>query len=289
MKAFKWLEKAKKEKFAIGAFNAASIETLKAIVGAAKKLFSPVIVEASHGEVEFFGLHELVATVRALEKDSRVPIILNLDHAGSYISCHAAIEAGFDYIHFDGSALPLEKNIEIARMVVDEAHRRNIPVEGEMDFIGGKSADLRQAVVGSFQQPALYTNPDRATQFVKETGVDTLAAFVGNVHGLYGGEKRIDLDLLSRIEHGLPGKFFSLHGGSGIPSDQVKEAIQLGIVKVNVNSELRVAFRDTLKATLEEEGRNDEVAIYKIMPAAIEAVQKIVEEKIKLFGSAGRL
>lgn len=292
MKAIEWLKRAKKEKFAIGAFNAASIETLKAVVGAAKKLRSPVIIEASHSEVEFIGLHELTAAVRALEKDTGVPIMLNLDHAPSLVSCHAAITSGFDLVHFDGSKLPYEKNLEIAKIVTEEAHGKGIVVEGEIDNInalGASSSDHRRVNIETVRDEKLYTDPDKAAQFVKETKVDIFASFIGNVHGLYSEAKTLRMDLLLKIVEKLPETFLSLHGGSGIPADQIKEAINAGIVKINVNSELRVAFRDALKKTLEEETARDEVAIYKIMPEAIAAMQKVVEEKILLFGSAGKI
>lgn len=291
MKAFEWLKRAQTEKFAIGAFNAASIETLKAIVGAAKKLSSPVIIEASHGEVTFFGLNEMVVSVRAFEKDFGVPIILNLDHAPDYESCHAALEAGFDYLHLDGSKLPYEENVAQTKKIVKEAHEKGVPVEGEIDYInvlGASSADHRNESPDKVRDARYYTDPLKAKKFVEETGVDTFASFVGNVHGLYKGPKTTDLSLLKKIREALPGKFLSLHGGSGIPGDEVKEAIKLGIVKINVNSELRVAFRDALKKTLDD-SHEDEVAIYKIMPSAIEAMQKVVEEKILLFGSGGKL
>lgn len=291
MEAKFWFEKALREDFALGAFNAASIETLKAIVGAAFRLSSPVIIEASPREVEYFGLRELVSTVRALEKDQRVPIILNLDHAPDFESCLEAIEAGFDSIHFDGSRLPYEENVRIARRVRSEAHRTNLLVEGEIDnlnVLGGGSADHRAESVERVRAAHLYTDPEKAQEFVTATGIDTFASFVGNVHGLYREEKTIDLELLRRISERLPGKFLSLHGGSGIPASQIKAAIELGVVKINVNSELRVAFRDSLKKTLES-GEGEEVAIYRIMPASIEAMQKVVEEKILLFGSAGKI
>lgn len=287
MKAFDWLKRAQAEKFAVGAFNGASMETFRAIVQAAKKLSSPVIIEASHGEVEFFGMTEMVAAVRALEKDFKVPVILNLDHAPDFESCLKAIEAGFDYVHFDGSKIPYEENIRIAKLVVEAAHKKGIPVEGEMDHIGGSSADHRGVLASDFQQINTYTDPEKAGRFVKETGVDTFASFVGNVHGLYGGQKNIDLNLLKKIRETIPAKFLSLHGGSGIPDDQVKAAIKEGIVKINVNSELRVAFADELRKTLNEPNQK-EVAVYNLMPKTIEAVQKIVEEKIRLFGSAGK-
>lgn len=291
MKARDWLKKAKLEKFAIGAFNAASIETLKAVVSAAKKLRSPVIIEASHSEVEFFGMRELAAMAEALEKDTAVPILLNLDHAPTLVSCQNAINSGFDLVHFDGSKLPYEKNLEIAKMVTEEAHGKGIIVEGEIDNInalGASSSDHRRINIETVRDPKLYTDPERAARFVKEAGVDIFASFIGNVHGLYSQAKTLRLDRLQEIVAALPETFLSLHGGSGIPAEQIKEAITMGIVKINVNSELRVAFRDTLKITLAEESLTDEVAIYKIMPSAIAAMQRIVEEKILLFGSAGK-
>lgn len=287
MKAFEWLKRAQDEKFAIGAFNGASMETFRAIVQAAAKLKSPVIIEASHGEVEYFGLTEMVAAVRALEADFKVPVILNLDHAPDLESCLKALEAGFDYVHFDGSKQPYEDNVRTAKLVVGAAHKKGIPVEGEMDHIGGTSADHRGEEAGSVQVLAPFTDPERAKKFVEETGIDTFASLVGNVHGLYSGSKNIDLELLKRIREAVPQKFLSLHGGSGIPEEQVKSAIGEGIVKINVNSELRVAFADELKKTLTDPNQK-EVAVYNLMPKTIAAVQEIVEEKIKLFGSANK-
>lgn len=285
-KAQYWFGRAKKEHFAIGAFNAASLETMKALVLAAKKLGSPVMIEASSGEIEYFGIKEFVGICRALEQDHSVPILTNLDHAHDYDSCVAAIVAGFDYIHFDGSKLSFEENAGIAKSLVAEAHQRGILVEGEIDGIPGSSADHRneQSVMSNGQ----FTNPAKAAEFVKITGVDTLASFVGNVHGLYSDEKKLDLGLLEKISAVLPDTFLSLHGGSGVPASDIQKAISLGVVKVNINSELRVAFRDKLKEVLDRPDEN-EVAIYKIMPEAIVAMQEIVEAKIKLFGSDGKI
>ncbi len=279
---------AQKEKFAIGAFNAGNIETLKAIVAAAKKLSSPVIVEASPGEIEYFGLNEMAATVKALEKDFAVPIILNLDHAVSEESCLKALDAGFDSIHFDGGKMEYGQNVAITKRLVILAHQQEVLVEGEMDHIGGTSSDHRRALASNFQSVATYSDPEKAKEFVAATGVDVFASFVGNVHGLYRSNKNIDLELLKRIGEALPGKFLSLHGGSGIGDEQIKGAIAAGVVKINVNSELRVAFADNVKKTLENPEFH-ETAIYKMMPGAINAVQKIVEAKILLFGSAGKI
>lgn len=289
-KAKHWFERAANEKFAIGAFNAGSLETLKAVVGAAKKLQAPVMIEASHGEVEYFGIKELVGVVRTLEQSNGVTILLNLDHAPTFEDCKQAIEAGFDYVHFDGSKLPVEENITICKEVVALAHGKEILVEGEMDHIEGSSADHRNDVDGYRTQMSdfsKYSDPVTAKSFIERTGVDTFASFVGNIHGLYPGPKRINVDLLAKIKQMLPNTFLSLHGGSGIPGEDIQAAINLGVVKININSELRVAFRDKLREVLQRK-EDSEVAIYKIMPEAISVVQMIVEEKIRLFGSIGR-
>lgn len=283
-KAADWFRWARQEGFALGAFNAANIETLKAIAGAAKKMASPVMIEASPGETSFFGKAELVAVVRSMEKTYGVPILLNLDHAPSVESCLEAIKLGFDYIHFDGSALSYEENIEGTRRVVTMAHEKGLLVEGEIDHFPGASADLRSKNVEEVS--GKMTDPVQAADFVERTGIDTFASFVGNIHGIYANQKRLDLQRLRQIREAVGEKFLSLHGGSGVRGEDLKEAMRIGVVKVNVNAELRVAFRDTLRKVLRE---SEEVAIYKIMPEVIGAVQKVVEKKIELLGSAGKL
>lgn len=290
-KAQYWFNRAADEHFAIGAFNAASIETLKAIVGAAKNQKSPVMIEASAGEVEYFGMKELVGVVRTMEQSHGVPILLNLDHAPDIDSCKAAVDAGFDYVHFDGSKLDPAENARLTSQLVAYAHPKEVLVEGEIDNInalGAGSNDFRSKNISEVRDPQLYTNPDKAAEFVKISGVDTFASFVGNVHGLYAEVKDIDLELLQSIKAKLGNVFLSLHGGSGIADNQISAAIGIGIVKINVNSELRIAFRDKLKEVLDRPEEN-EIAVYKIMPEAIAAMQIIVERKIKLFGSAGKI
>ena len=290
-KAKYWFDRALKEHFAIGAFNAASIETLKAIVTAAENLKSPVMIEASHGEVTYFGPRELVGVCRAMEQSHGVPILLNLDHAPDFESCKTAIDLGFDYVHLDGSKLDIADNVRQTRQLVEYAHKKEVLVEGEIDNInvlGGASADNRTKAINSVRSPEYYTNPDKAFEFVQQTGIDTFASFVGNVHGLYSGNKDINLDLLRDIKIKLGDTYLSLHGGSGIPDNQVTAAIGIGIQKVNVNSELRIAFFEKLKEVMQRPSES-EVAIYKIMPEAISAMQKIVEEKIKVFGSVGKI
>lgn len=290
-KAQYWFDRALKEHFAIGAFNAASIETLKAVVSAAKNQKSPVMIEASHGEVTYFGARELVGVVHAMEQSYGVPILLNLDHAPDFDKCKEAIDFGFDYVHLDGSKMAIEENSAQTKKLVEYAHQKEVLVEGEIDNInvmGAGSADNRDKSINSVRDPKYYTDPEKALKFVQETGIDTFASFIGNVHGLYSGTKDINLDLLRAIKAKLGDKFLSLHGGSGIPENEVSAAIGIGICKVNVNSEIRIAFYEKLKEIMARPSES-EVAIYKIMPEAISAMQTIVEEKIKVFGSAGKV
>jgi len=275
-----WLEKARKEKFAIGAFNAANIETFKAIVGAARKLLAPVIIEASHGEVGFVGGENLVDLVENAREELGLPIFTNLDHAPTVEDALAGIDQGFKMIHFNGSKLSFGENMEKTREVVRVAHKKEATVEAEIDAIVGTST-IHRGTVEEEQKKGNYTDPEEAALFVEKTGIDILAAFVGNVHGVYSTSPKLDIERLKEIGE-LSDVFLSLHGGSGIEVDQVKKAIKAGIVKVNVNSEMRIAYRKTLEEVLK---KNKEVAIYKIMPEVIKTVQEVVEKKIKLFGS----
>ncbi len=286
MKAKDVLDKAKHGGYAIGAFNAANLETIKAIVNAAMSQQSPVMIEASDSEADFIGKKQLVALVRIFEQENGIPILLNLDHAQTKDSVLEAIEAGFDYVHFDGSKFPYEENVRITKELAVVAHTKGILIEGEMDAIAGSSADHTAEPAAAYQNTVPYSDAVKAQEFVSAVGVDTFAAFIGNVHGLYAGEKKINLPRLQIIRAALPTTFLSLHGGSGIPASDIKVAIGSGVVKINVNSELRVAYRDALRRILSD---SQEVAIYKLMPPVITAVQKIVEEKIRLFGSAGKL
>lgn len=279
-----WLKKAKKEGFAIGAFNAANIETFKAIVGAAVKMSSPVIIEASHGEVEFVGGENLADLVKNAREETGLPIFTNLDHAPTVEDALEGIDWGFEMIHYNGSKLTLNKNIENTKRVVKAMGNKGV-VEAEINPIMGTSAAHMKETAEEIQKQGKYTDPVEAQKFVNETGIDILAAFVGNLHGVYKTAPKIDVERLKEIVE-KAGCFLSLHGGSGIPDDQVRKAVESGVVKVNVNSEMRIMYRKTLEKVLKE---NDEVAIYKIMPEVILAVQKVVEKKIELFGSKGKV
>ncbi len=285
-KSHEILKKALNGKYALGAFNVANTETFKAITNAAYKLKSPIILEASDGEINYIGYKQIVALSQIYEEDLGIPIIVNLDHGKDFDSCKKAIEAGFDYIHIDASKFPYEEAVSITKEVVKLAHKHGLPVEGEMDHIEGSSEDHRSENASDLQNPSMYTDPDKAKDFVKRTGIDVFASFVGNLHGEFADKERIQVELLKKIRETLPNTYLSLHGGSGIDDADVQAAIQNGIVKVNVNTEMRIAFKMTLQDSL---NNTNEIAVYKVTAKAIEAVQNVVETKIKLFGSENRV
>jgi len=283
-----WFLRAQTEGWAIGAFNVDSLEIFKAICLAAKNKKSPVILEFSPGEVGFFGLKNIVDLVINAREEYKIPILLNLDHGKKVEDCLAAVnQPGFDLIHFDGSDLEFEENVKDTKKIVEDAHKKGLLIEGEIDRISGASEVHGEEVDLQILKDS-YTDPQKATKFVQETEVDILATSFGNVHGVFPNQPDLDFELLSKIHQALPKTFLSMHGGSGIPADQVKRAIEVGkIVKVNVNTELRQAFHDGLTEKLGEEP--NEYAMYKVMPEVILAVAAVVESKIDILGSANRV
>ena len=271
---------AQNKGFAFGAFNVCNLETIKAVVQAAQNLSSPVIIESSPGETKFIGMRQLTALIKSYREEINLPIFLNLDHAASFSSCEEAVEIGFDLVHFDGSKLPLEENIKQTHEVVKMAHSKGILVEGEIDAIPETSIP-HSKTAEEITQDLPMTDPISAAEFVEKTGIDILAFFVGNLHGTYETAERIDFERLKKIREKV-NCFLSLHGGSGIADEDIRKAITVGkIVKVNVNTELRVAFRNALERALAE---SQSVKVYEVMPGVINEVQKIVEKKIGLFG-----
>ena len=286
MTARDWFAKAQSEGFAIGAFNVDNLDILKAVCEAAAKKKSPVMLEFSQGEVGYFGLENIVDLVANAREHYDIPILLNLDHAKKVEESLAAVDASFDEVHFDGSELTFEENVQYSRKIVEAAHTKGILVEGEIDKISGSSEvhaqDLNLEVL-----KASYTDLEKAAKFVQATGMDIFAAVFGNVHGTFPNQPDLDFELLAAIREVLYKTFLSMHGGSGIPAEQVKEAIKIGkIVKINVNTEIRQAFRDAL---VEEMGENPEQSTYyKLTPDIVRAVMAVVEAKIDVFGSEGK-
>jgi len=285
------LKKAQRGKYAIGSFNFSTAEVLKAIVLAAKELNSPVIVSTSEGEGEFIGMAEATALVGAWRHGTKLPIILNLDHGKTLESVKKAIEAGYDAIHFDGSALSYDENIANTAAIVNyakgikEKFDREIIVEGELGYLRGSSSIHEEALE---IKPEDLTSPEQAKDFVERTGVDSLAIVIGNAHGIFlKSEERLNLEKLAQISKILDDRvFLVLHGGSGIPEDDIKKAIELGIVKINVNTELRVAYKESLEEEIKE--KPQETTPYKILQPSFEAVKEVVMNKINLFNSKNK-
>jgi len=276
------------ERFAIGAFNVDNQETLIAIARAAATRKSPVLVEASHGEVEMIGLRNLRAMVDSYKAEFGIEMYINLDHSPSVKAAKAAIDAGFEFIHIDLSqAKPDATDEEIVtatREVVEYAKTTGACVESEPHYFGG-SSNVHTEGIDYAEIRKTFTTPDGARAFVAATGIDTFAVAIGNLHGLYPVPKHLDLGLLERIREAVP-CYLSLHGGSGTPDDEFRGAVERGISKININSEIRRAYRTTLERQLAT--RPDEYAIMKLIGPVIDAVQAVVEHKMEVFGSAGR-
>lgn len=282
-----YLEKAQKEHWAIGQFNFSDFTQMKAILAAAEKMKSPVILGTSEGESRFFGLDEAVALRNVLRKKTGLPVFLNLDHGKSFEYLKEAIDAGYDMVHFDGSKLPLEENIKITKEVVRYAKRKGVTVEGEVGRIGTDSSRIYSEKFEIKEED--LTKPEDALKFLNETGANLLAISMGNFHGIEvsGTDPNLRLDILKAVKEKVGDAFLVLHGGSGTPEDDIKEAIKLGIVKININTELRVAFSKNLRIFLDN--NPEEIVPYKFLVDAKNSVQIIVEKKINLFGSTSKV
>ena len=281
------MKKALEGKYTVGQFNASTDEQIKATVEVAQKLKSPVIIGTSESERKFIGTKQAVALVKSWQEQTNLPIILNADHCKTFESIKQAVDAGYTGVHFDGSGLDFEKNVKITKQVVDYAKSKDtdILVEGEMGYLRGGS-EIHEKI--EIKQEDL-TKPDQAKEFVEKTGIDSLAIAIGNIHGVESDKENppLYLDRLQEIQKAVPETFLVLHGGSGTPEQDIKKAIQLGVVKVNINTELRIAYSKGLKEVIKE--HPEEVKPYKILAPSVEAMKKIVEEKIRLFGSQGKV
>ncbi|MBN2095028.1 MAG: class II fructose-bisphosphate aldolase [Candidatus Aenigmarchaeota archaeon] len=272
--------KARKKGVAVGAFNFSEVSQLKGIIAAGKKTGQPFIVQTSEAESRYLGLDYSYALKTAAEKELGCPLIINQDHGKSFEYIKGAVDAGYEMVHFDGSKLPLDENIKIAKKVVAYAHKKGVIVEGEVGYLGGSSKIHKEALK---IRPEDMTHPEEAKGFIEKTGVDLLAIAIGNVHGVCAQMPKLDIKRLSAIHKELRGRaFLTLHGGSGIPAGQIRKAISEGITKINVNTELRFAWRSAVEKSMKINA--GEVAPPIIMPLAVEEVRKAVEAKMAMFG-----
>lgn len=274
------LKPAEEGGYAVGAFNANNMEIVQAIVEAAVEEKSPVILQASQGAIRYAGLDYIVAMVKTGARGANVPVVLHLDHGTDFLQVMRCIRAGFSSVMFDGSSLPLQENIEITRRVVEIGRAVGVSVEGELGKIGGTEDDISVS-----EQDALFTDPLDAQKFVSESGVDALAIAFGTAHGPYKGNPELDFPRLEKIRE-LTGAPIVMHGASGVPDEDVRRGIDLGVRKINIDTELRQSFSGALKTYISE--NPDNIDPRKILTPAKEAMKSIVKKKMRLFGSSGK-
>lgn len=289
-KARNLMRRSREQHFAVGAFNVDNQETLIAIAKAAQKLNSPVMIELSKNEAESMGLENVRDMVDNYKKEYGIEMYINLDHSPTVEDCKRAIDVGCEFIHIDISQAKHdasdEEIIQKTREVVEYAKFTGALVEGEPHYFGG-SSDVFTENFDYEEIKKTFSTPEGSRAFVDATGIDTYAAAIGNLHGKYPVPKVLDLELLQRIRDGVDqSTLISLHGGSDTPLHYFEEAARIGVSKINVNTDLRFAFRTTLDKVLAE--NPNQYAVVKLMPEVYGAVQAVVEEKISAFGSAGK-
>lgn len=297
-------EKAYDGGYAIGAFNVNNMEIVQGITRAAKNLNAPVILQCSAGARKYASHGYLVAMVKAAAEETGLPIALHLDHGPNFETCKDCIDGGFTSVMIDGSSLPFEENIAVTKKVVEYAHAHGVVVEGELGTLAGVEDDVQVDADDAF-----YTSPEEAYEFVKATGVDSLAIAIGTSHGAYkfkpGQNPELRFDILNEVSEKLPGFPIVLHGASsvnqdhiktinefggkmpdaiGIPEDMLRKASSLAVCKINVDSDIRIAMTAALRKHLAENPTQFDPRQY--LTPARELIQEVVEHKIKdVFGS----
>lgn len=278
------IHEAENARRAIGHFNVSDSEQVWAIFNAARALQVPVIIGASEGERDFFGVRQLAVFIKSLREEFQYPIFLNADHTYSFERVKEAIDAGFDAVIYDGNKVSLEENIATAKRCVEYARSvsPDIIVEAELGNIGMSSKLLDSIPEGAQTTEEAMTKPDELKAFVEATGVDLIAPAVGNLHGMLksGLEPKISPTRIKelRAAGGIP---MVLHGGSGNADSEFTDAILAGISIIHINTEIRVAYRKGIEEGMAADA--DEVAPYRFMKPGLEAVQKVVEERLRLF------
>ena len=283
------LTKAIREHWSTGHFNASESDQMRAIVEAAKEVGTVAMIGTSEGEAKHLGYEVAIGIRDGLRKEFEIPVFLNADHHKSVEAAKIAIDAGYDSIHIDLSALPFEENakgtkeiVEYARKVTSDTEQGTIiNVEGELGYLRGDSKIQKEKIE---IKPEDYTDPDQAADFVAETGINRLAIAVGNIHGVSLDEPALDIDRIKQIRAKVPESVaLVLHAASGIPDDKIKAAIAAGIANIHINTDIRVAYTEALRKELSE--KPDETTPYKLDEAARSAMKKVIKTKLILFGS----
>lgn len=303
----KMFEDAYNNGYAIGAFNVNNMEIIQGITQAAKKLNAPLILQVSKGARAYANHTYLVKLVEAAEKETGLPIALHLDHGPDFETCKSCIDGGFTSVMIDGSSLPYEENVAVTKKVVEYAHARGVVVEGELGQLAGVEDEVNVSA-----EDASYTNPDQVEDFVKRTGVDSLAIAIGTSHGAYkfkpGQKPQLRFDILEEVSKRLPGFPIVLHGASsvipefveeinahggkmpdaiGIPEEMLRQAATMAVCKINIDSDLRLAMTAAIRKHFDEKPADFDPRQY--LSPAREAIEGMVEHKINtVLGCAGK-
>jgi len=280
------LKKAIKENYALGCFNTHNLEITLGILKAAQSKASPIVVGISARSIRYAGLKPLAHIVQTGAKNvvPTIPVVLHLDHGETLHSAVECIKAGFSSIMIDASELPFDENIVLTKSVVEYAHKYGVLVQGEIGRVPKTIEEIKRF---KNNPEEFMTDPEEAVEFVKKTGVDTLAIGIGNIHGVYKMEHPVKLDFarLKKIANKIKIPLV-LHGASGLEKGEIKKAISLGIKIINIHTEVNLAFSKALRKTLIEQKK--EIDPRKILLPTIEAVKRLVEKKIEIFGSLGK-
>lgn len=275
------LDVANENNFAIPAFNISDWAMFNGIIDISEELSAPVIIAIHPDEVSHITT-DLIAAMHSRAHRASVPVAIHWDHGGTYEQMITAIKAGFTSVMIDASLLPFDENVALTRKVVEAAHAVGIQVEGELGTIGANDSYGESGAA-----EIIYTNPDDAVRFVQETGVDSLAIAIGTSHGLYPAEKNPELrhDLLEQIKAavGIP---LVLHGGSSNPDSELRRAVELGVNKINISSDIKVSYHNRMREILGTDERLREPNA--IQPEPIAAMKVTAAEKIRLFGADGK-
>ena len=272
------LSAARKNAYAVAAFNCENMEMIQAIIAAGEEMKAPLILQTTPSTVRYASVGLFAATVAAAAKSASIPVALHLDHGESHELAESALRAGYTSIMIDGSSLPLEENIAFTKKTAQLCLKAGIPVEGELGHVGGKEDDTVGSGCG-------YTDPDEAVRFVEETGVSSLAIGVGTAHGVYAKKPVLTPDLISVLKDRVTVPLV-LHGGSGLDDDVIQDCIARGISKVNIATDLRIAFTRAIREYLQKDP--DCFDPKKYGAAGREAVKKLAMNRIMVCGCQGR-
>jgi tagatose 1,6-diphosphate aldolase GatY/KbaY len=264
------LRAAAKQRRAVAALNFYNAETLRAHIEAARAEQAPLILQTTESTIKYLGLSLIVAMAKAAATELATPVALHLDHGASLELAQSAIAAGYSSVMIDGSALSFDDNCTLSRQVVELAHPAGVSVEAELGHVGQAEGD---------DPEACYTQPDAAAEFVRRTGVDALAVAIGTAHGFYRGEVRLDFERLAAIRDALPDTPLVLHGGSGVPDELVRRAIEHGITKLNIGTEIKDTFTARVKEALNQ---SDDIDLRRTFAPAVAAVRELSRSKMRV-------